>query len=322
MSIFNRSFSIRGEFDLHKQKVRIDGEGNQIPVGPAVHVHSGSNLITDTGMNYLGSSVSFYGFFSAVQVGTSNTAPANSDTALGGRVAGVVGSVVPAWDTTNPRAAVMVGSYVFAAGAATGVLAELGLSATVSGVLHTRALFLDEDDNPITVTVLADEQLLVTYRVIITASETDSVLTTTQKGTEYTVTLRPALLGVSLGTTMSSARFGAFGFNSGAGATTIYGASYSGVTSAIGAVTAGPTGTQTNYARNSGVAYTFGSYTSGNFYRDDTVEFGLTLGNAANTGAFQFAGAPFFVQIGVSPRLNKTAVDVLRFTVRTSWSRG
>lgn len=321
------SVAVRAEFDVYTRKTVLNRKGRVVHRGALQHRVAGKNLITNTGMDRLGNdTIPNFGAF--LQVGTSNTAPANTDTALGARVAGQAAAGYTSgswsWDTTNPKVAVLTRTYTFGAGVAAGVLTELGLSVTTNGTLSTRALFTDEGGSPITVTVLADEQLIVTYRMFFEASETDSTLSTTQKGTDFALVLRPARLGAAFADSQfigrATDRLSALVAGAGITGTTMAN-SYRGGTSAIGTVTGVPTGTSGAHIFAS-LTRTFGTYTNGNHYRDDTLGFPLTEANLADMGAFLIQGIPFHVQIGVTPRVTKTSSDLMSFTVRTSWSRG
>ena len=314
-NMIHTSFGIREEFDV--ALVKCDSEGNPIEE-PRVVLKNCPNLITDTGMNLIGST-GFDSFRAFVQVGTGNTAPSNSNTSLVNRIAGVAGVFQGVtWDATNPKTAVFTIIYTFAAGAATGNLAELGLSVTTSGTLNTRALFVDGGGSPITVTVLSDEQLVLTYRIFVVPNETDSVLNTTQKGTPYTLTLRPSDLSVAFADSnnFTGQRLGAIiTTGSGAGDLVVY----SGASSDIGTTIQSPTGTATSIV--SGTTPAYGTYTSGDFYRDDTLHLPLSVGNISTVGAYRFEGYPFRTQLSVSPRVTKTSLDTMTFTIRTAWAR-
>lgn len=93
-----------------------------------------------------------------------------------------------------------------------------------------------------------------------------------------------------------------------------------GPTSGLGVTTAAaPTGTSAAVANP---PRTYGAYANGNFYRDDALTIPLNAANFNDLSVFTSDGMPFKVQIGISPRLNKTNLDTIKFTVRTSWARG
>lgn len=242
------------------------------------------------------------------------TALVNKRAAVG---AGGVGDNVWSWDTVNPKAAIYTRVFTFAAGAADGALTELGASAATNGQVNTRALFKDGFGDPTVVNVAADEQLVVTYRLYIVPNETDAVLIKVQNGTEYTLTFRLANLGNTFSyATGSDILSGVLWASQGTSysVTPFYGGS-----SAIGAITGSPVGT-------AGVAQdmpaVLGSYVNGNYYRDDSITAQLSHFNYSNLGAlYGVYGTPFRWQIGISPRINKTSNDTLKFVIRTRWYR-
>lgn len=81
-------------------------------------------------------------------------------------------------------------SYTFGTGAAAGNLSEVGVYPGVGGVmglsgnLFSRALILDEDGNPTTITVLSDEILQVSYEVRMYVDTSKKDFTFTLEGTE------------------------------------------------------------------------------------------------------------------------------------------
>jgi len=310
MNRFN--IAVRGEFDVYTQKMARGANGIEYPVGEKRLRCSGKNLITNTGMDALASQAgSLTGWGRFLAVGTGNTPPANTDTALVAQVAVNDGASSTgqnnSWDGLDM---VSTRIFTFATGVAAGTLAELGLRNSSSDPLLTRALFTDSEGAPTTVTVLSDEQLVVMYRLVWTISTVDSVLvTTTGTGTpvEYTVTARPASLGegsvpaMGLGIKAGNAKY------------------YHGVSSAIGAVTGVPTGTMVN---TNTMATSVASYIPGSYYLENTATIPLTMANDVAIGALLFEGFPCFVQVGISPRITKTADETIRIKLRFSWSRG
>lgn len=308
------TIGVRGEYELYARK--IDEEGNEIS---RRFLHAQENLITDTGMNALGTMTDFRtGFGVWCRVGSGSTPPAYTQVALAAQVAAVGRGVsnptdlLPAWGAgADSKKYILTLNFTFATGAAAGNLTELGLGNSASDNLHTRSLFTDGGGSPITVTVLSDEQLIVIYRIIFTCAETDAVFGTTTSPTPvaYTLTLRPSGLGVDalIG---ASAKFGVLG---GINNHT----EYHGVSSGIGATTASPTGTAASVTAPA----TFGTYTAGTFQRDDSCIVSSSTGNNTNIGAFKFFGWPFNWQVGISPRFTKINPETVKFTIRTSWTR-
>lgn len=327
-------FGVRGEFDL--DIVKCDADGNPIPGTMRRVVEACPNLITNNGLSLLnaggragGANVAgtIANFMAAVGVGTGNATPAFTDTAFSGtRVAvqAATTSTDPQWVPASTDTVFYQRTYTFAVGAATGNLSEIGLYVNTDvperSLLTTRALIL-VGGIPGSITVLSDEQLIVTYRLYVTATIADSVLVTTQKGTEYTLTLRMSNMGLDI----PSNNTGLFDYpispvmNAGSGQSGVE--AYYGASVTLGAATEGVTATSaTPTQRLAPIVYGW-SFLTVNTYRDDVITLALTTHVLTDIGAWRFSGNPFFVKVGVSPKVTKTNLDIIRFTVRTTVTR-
>ena len=157
------------------------------------------NLIVDQGLNNA-ASTEINNLVSRCKVGSSSDIPTTSDTSLG-QPAGFSIPVAtsfyshssgnPVWYTYGRF------TYTFPVGAVTGDLREIGFFDS-SGNMFSRALIKDGVGNPTTVTILADEQLFVTYEVRKYPAETDQtgtfVLAINGVDTSFSYTARPALI--------------------------------------------------------------------------------------------------------------------------------
>src|SRR5690606_12895632 len=121
------------------------------------------NLITNIGLDSLASGTSSR----TCVVGTGNTAPNAADTALASQVASTTTTVTSSIQTDNNSPYGMTATVVkrFAQGAAAGNLAEVGIG-SAANALFSRALIVDEEGNPTTLSVQSDEVLDVTYQLI------------------------------------------------------------------------------------------------------------------------------------------------------------
>lgn len=304
------NIGVRGELDVDVQKV--DGSGKVLASRRVLT--NCPNLITNAGMDAFGQTGSLVGtsgnsFARRCQVGTGTTPPAYTDTTLAARVAAA------APDTNGfvyeGQTAVATSVFTFAAGTATGNISEVGLSSVDAGYLNTRALLTDEGGVPITVTVLEDEQLVITYRVVFSFSgENTSSHSTSPTPQTYTLTITTAEVGVSV----PSASLPLGGSNS-----TSSWFIYHGPASGLGPITGVPTGNQTQ--ATSGTVST-SSYVPGSYYRDLTRIFPIDQYNGIEIGAIRFSNRiPFGAQVGIVPRFVKSAGETLRITIRLSWSR-
>lgn len=140
-----------GKYQLEVAKV--DAIGLEIPGSRRVALPWFDNLITNAGLDLLGSTSGDN--LTYCRLGAGNTVPSNADTSL----AAQVGSS----STAGPGRAAGVsvgGDYVFRrrsvrfdAGSVSGVnLAEVGMGATISGPIFSRALLKDSGGAPTTIT--------------------------------------------------------------------------------------------------------------------------------------------------------------------------
>lgn len=298
---------------------RVDAEGVEIPGTRRIAADWFPNLITDAGLDLFGTlSGASSIVFAFCRVGSGNTAPAFSNTALVSQVA-FSNTVQANTDGVN-RSGTFYGwrrrTLRFAAGVATGTLAEVGVSATQTGPLFSRALILDGGGAPTTITVLSDEVLDVTYELRCYPTMADATGTVNISGTNYNWTARPLnnaaydytwkdTIGAPIQPRLSSG-----GQSSGSVLTDLPAQG-----AALG--TLSPTGEITPLA-----------YTSGQYARSFRFDVGLNDGNlAGGIGAFTAAndsngtGYSGLWAWGLSPKLPKTSSFIATFTIRFSWGR-
>lgn len=261
------------------------------------------NLITDLGLNRI---ATYLDYLAHCQVGSSNNAPANGDTALGNRIAGTSTAVSTATGTqsSTPYYSWIRKTYRFAEGVATGNLSEIGVGYATSGSLFSRALILDIGGNPTTITVLADETLDVVYEFRWYPKLTDDTGTVTLTGNiggtyDWTIRLAYATMGSGYGV-ISAITFEPTIPCSGA----------------LAAITTYPSG-----GSNAGTSVAE-SYVSGSYEKYYNVTFGLTVGNFAGgiAACYGYAGAKY-IQVGFSPAIPKTSNDVVTLRFKTTWGR-
>lgn len=265
------------------------------------------NLITDQGMDYLSTGVQY---LISCQVGSSSTAPQFTDVALGSRIAGVNASGVTSTIDTDNRYAVHSRTYTFPAGTATGNISEAGVgTATTGNVLFSRALILDSLGIPTTITVLADEDLVVIYELYVKQPTGDYTATVSGQS----VTVRACLVN-------SNATTRGWGMANGNGdqfaAPAVNNTHYV-YPGAIGAITGEPSGT--------GVAATSANivsdaYVPGSHTRVSTLRWLPAQANGTWLScAWRFG--PTYWQASFDPGLTKTSVESMRIKVRLTWSR-
>ena len=176
---------------------RTDEAGEEIPGSRRIAADWFPNLITDAGLDLLGTTGNTY-VYTFCRVGAGNTAPAVTDTALVTPVA-ASSSEQSASDGVNRTGTFYAWRRTtirFANGAAAGTLAEVGVAPAATGALFSRALILDSGGSPTTITVLSDETLDVTYELRLYPTLADATGTVDISGTTYNWTAR-ALTPVS-----------------------------------------------------------------------------------------------------------------------------
>ena len=161
------------------------------------------NLIVDQGLNNA-ASTAINTLVTRCKVGSSSDIPTTGDNVLGQQVGDYTSVVTsfynhssgnPVWYTYGRY------TYTFPAGSVTGDLREIGFFSS-SDNMFSRALLKDGvGGNLTTVTVLADEQLFVTYEVRKYPAENDQigtfVLAINGIDTSFAYTARPALINTA-----------------------------------------------------------------------------------------------------------------------------
>ena len=275
------------------------------------------NLITDTGMNALGS-----GFgIDYLQLGTGTTPPNFTDASLGnygGAIhsgGGSVSTIAPVVSGSSPYYIQSGRRYTSAVGGATGNWTELGVSNQLaSGGLRSKALIVDNVGNPTVFTVQSDEQAQIDFFMRLYMPETDSPATVTISGTSYDTITRA--IGVT-----QAAQYGGVGWwvdllN----ATLAMGSSRSSTmayTGDLGAITAT---SLTGPLPNSIPAVTTASYTAGSHLSEASFALGSGKG-VGNIRTLHLNGNSTSFQVRLNPVLNKLTNWLFIHNQRISWAR-
>jgi hypothetical protein len=304
---------LSGKFKIEAFKA--DAKGEEIIGTRRVLADWFPNLITDGGLEQMANAANYLTW---CQVGSGSTAPNVLDTALVTRVAGTstIQSTSGSAQSTEPYYTWRRNNYRFAEGAAAGNLAEVGVGWASTGSLFSRALILDGDGNPTTVTILSDEILDVTYEFRIyprTTDVTGSVTFTGNIGGTYDWTMRAANVtsaSSTQGWTITTQAGDSMG-GAGSAAGTL---SYSGT---AGAITGQPSGTTSQ-----STSHTVQAYSAGSLERRFSIVFDLDRGNL--TGGLRSvrvkAGVGTF-QVQFDPAIPKTLNDRLTLVYYHSWGR-
>lgn len=298
-----------GHFKIEKRSV--DSEGNTIP-GSEKTIDWFPNLITNTGMDLLGGS----GFMRRCSLGTSNSPPSFTDTALGTRVGFVdIASVATAPGGEDHMAA--RGTYEFSQGQIVGNIQEIGIG-TVSDSLFSRALILDSNGDPTVLTLTEIDILTVTYDLRCYPSQNDVVDNISDGANTYTVTTRTAA-----GARAASMRDWANGGGPIGANVNVWGRTYNGP---IGAWTSTPSGASGTASQ--GNTATNHPYAPGTHKKSVTFNFAIGQGNADGGIRSMMldpgtsTNQPFArLQSEFDPPIPKDNTKTLSVTWELSWGR-
>lgn len=268
------------------------------------------NVITNTGLDWINNAAPT----NACVVGIGTTPELPTDTTLVQQIARSStsgGTTTTPFSTTAPYYCGRRQIFRFAAGAAAGNLTEVGITTTTTNVLWSRSLIKDSSGNPVTITVLSNEILDVTYEIRMFMMANDVSGSFNILGNPYSYTMRAARLGAQ-----------AFsGFLEG-GIAARY--SLSGYSGAMGPVTGVPSGTGATASGNA----VWQPYTPGTYYRDFICDFALAQGNVSGgiksmrvVGSVVGNTAPPEFQMEFSPNIPKDATMTLGVRIRISWGR-
>lgn len=288
------------------EKYKADGTITQ-RIGPF------HNTVLDDGLDGL-ADYSLSDMTARCHVGTGNTAPTTSDTALDSSLAtttSLYGSQTSSGTQTGSTYAYTRRTFNFSIGSVTGNLAEVGLSRDdgPSYTFFNRQLFLDETDSPTTVTVLADEGLRVTaearlYADIDSSSTSTGSFTFDNDGSNETINWTRHCKGSSWTHT----------------ATSSYNAAHVVISKpsdvAIDSSTNETASTGTDKSSVSYGAYTGGTYTRTNEY---TWNAGAYSGDIANISTFCAAvNRETFL---LDPAITVASTEKVIFSLSFSWGR-
>lgn len=161
------------------------------------------NLITDSGLDFIGQGISLNSIYNTLAVGSSNTPPTISDTALGSLVATTTNSDGQSdedgFATAPVEFAFRRRIRQFGQSEANGNLRELGWS--VGGVIANRTLFKDAEDNVTTIIKTNRDILKIVYEYRIFAPLTDVTGTFlfTSSSASVVYTIRPQSVNSAAG---------------------------------------------------------------------------------------------------------------------------
>lgn len=291
------------KLDVHS----VDPEGNAIP-GSQRGTGWFRNLIVNNGLDLLGTGGDF---LNRCFIGTSNTPPANTNTALGAQVAFANGSITSTPVGSDYISAVC--TYTFAKGAAVGNMQEIGIG-TTGNSLFSRALIVDSGGSPTVLVLTSIDILTVTYQLRCYRSQADDVSVVSDGATNYTVTTRTAN-GLGADALEQWVANGPWSSGTAAYPTVM-------AAGALGAWTSAPTGTGYNNSGNFVVA----PYSPGSYSLTGVSNFAVGQGNVpGGVGRAVIFNSPGSVanslQASISPVIQKNNTKTLALTWTISWAR-
>lgn len=308
MNIHN---TLAGQFTLLVQREGADGALE------TVRTHEFPNLITNLGLDRMGAINGRTDCCVSAQVGSGSTTPAFTDTQLAAFVAVQATRATPThgWNAGGDYHWRRF-SWQFAQGAAAGNLAEVGVGTTnAAGALWSRALILDANGQPTTITILPTEFLTIVYELRNYPPTGDVVTTATIDGVLRTITMRPCLRVSAT----EEYRNNIPTINYFTDTT----ASYSGhifYPGDIGPETGEPSGSMVDAAA---AQRSWEVYVPGSYARTCTTTCTLNQGNV--TGGiiraivFSYGGGK--TQMGFNPGIAKNNMQSFKITTRVSWGR-
>lgn len=260
------------------------------------------NLVTDVGLNRIG----LGSFLTHCSVGTGNTSPTASDTALVSLI-GTTTTIIsqaPGANSVEPYYGTRIITYSFLVGEATGNLAEVGVGWD-SG-LFSRALMVDGNGDPTVITVLADESIAITYELRNYVPVNDVNFTADVDGITRNCVARAAY-ATSGSTTLG---WGITGDVVSAHIVDAYNGTLGVITSAPSGVMSSVTGSTAVYVNNSneiGMSSIW-ALAQGNLVNGMSAFLLRTNG----LGCYQFS---------VDPPINKLSTNILSMAFKVLWSR-
>lgn len=318
-----RKSRVCGEYTIKKYKLGHD-EPVQV-VGPF------SNLITDWGMEAIGTA-SVYSSY--IYIGTGTSPATTTDTQLAGFVArtDVDGGYVRSNDPTNTtfwgQGTI---TKVFMPGMAVGTFTEVGLGnngalpPSPTYKLFSRALIVDGTGNPVSITVLADEYLNVSYTFRVYPPLGDSTQTVDISGTTYTFNTRPINYPSSVVVDATTVNFrSGFSGLGGGGPASVASGTAAGTPPALAAITASAMLTPGQESAGTVIGGTY----LGSYSRSVSLKWDLGQGNlpyGIRGGIFYHAYTGSMMQAAtqatISPAIMKINTQVLTFGFTYSYAR-
>lgn len=284
------------------------------------------NLVLNTGLDYLGTGAAPFVY---CRLGAGVSTPIETQISLDSQIAYSSSNSGQAQSAVNQGAPTYACLYTFgwtfAQGSVVGNISEIGVgwtNGTAGGGLFSRALITDSLGNPISITIIAIDQLTVYYRVKIIPSLATTYGSFQVNGVTYNYSSRLCNAG-SFGAWYLTFYYGW----STPWSVTFYNASPTLPT--LGNVydggANGTAGSSWSQTQSYGSAGNY-SYIQSSYYIDSSWSVGIQLGNASGgIGGFKFSwgnnSAVFSFQIVLDKAIPKDNTQTFVINTRLSWSR-
>lgn len=266
------------------------------------------NLLLESGLEAMGTQNNWAYF---CQVGTSSVAPDVMQSQLLGYVAGTRYDQTWIDGTPEPPLYMTVRTrrYRFTTGQAAGNLSEVGVGWAESGnTLVSRALLVDENGDPTTITVLPTEVIDVFHSLHIYPDLTENNFQIEIGGILHDCVARWARVEDWVGAGQTSNSFDGTWSNSGGIV------AYNGTLGPITGLPSGSSGSSANRV--------WQPYFANSRVRDADATWTLDRGNlSGGISAVYWNGKTSSIQISFSPPIAKNSTNTLRLRFRDSWGR-
>lgn len=300
-------------------EMNISGEGfftiDRVKGDEVIESLEFKNLILDSGLSrFMGGVGAATSNWRYARVGTGTSTPNVAQSTLDAQVSSREATSAQTGINTEFNNVWFTYTYLWAVGGATGNLSEVGVGASTSGSdLFSRARILDTNGDPTTITVLADEQLRVTYTFRLYRPSGD-LFTGAVGG--YDVIFRPASMNSTsywgfTGSVINPNSINSFGVKPTASIIV-----YSGD---IGSNTGAPTGTSLIVITSN---YDFSSNYISPGVVDCTIEIRSDTGNlSGGIRSMGWRAGPGAFQCQFEPKVPKTADQKFATTFRYIFTR-
>lgn len=277
------------------------------------------NLVLNTGLDYLGACDGYV--VGNAFVGTGTSTPLAGQTQLDGQLATISGGSQPTSSVSSGAPAyerLLTYTFTFAQGSVVGNITEIGVGPNADGTnLFSRARIVDGGGSPISLAVVALDQLTVFYRLKVKPPIVDRTGSFVIGSTTYNYTAR-------LASADNFASSGAILYPGG-----VFSSPYIVYACGADSVLDAITGSASDGISGGGSAsFTASPYVPGSYQRQCRAIWGYAQGNSDNGGIkgfnvyFDSNGASIAFQYSLNVPIPKTDTQELQLNFVYAWARG